>query len=294
MRKNFRDFNNIKLNTSLPINERLLFLENERLLEYDYNPELKELEITKELIQKIIQLRKIKKPKINTTSNIKIRFKQINLAQQFLNKYFKLHQVNTGINIKKHPFDVNISFDNITPFFGTVRTGKITKNNKSTTIIYDIELSSNITNLTGAIYSHEITHSQLITQPGSIKELYNHEVLPIFIELLYILEYNSKTNNLFKLHDYVRLKSLVKQFKNIVVSKILPIKINYDLIDYNIFVTSTITAYKLFNLYVNGTLKQKEYIIQNIQNIFDGNMQLEEFLNELNINFDNKVKRKVI
>lgn len=61
MQKDFRDFNNIKLNTSLPINERLLFLENERLLEYNYNPELKELEITKELIQKIIQLRKIKK-----------------------------------------------------------------------------------------------------------------------------------------------------------------------------------------------------------------------------------------
>lgn len=111
---------------------------------------------------------------------------------------------------------------------------------------------------------------------------------------MYILEYNSKTNNLFELHDYVRLKSLVKQFKNIIVSKILPIKINYDLIDYNIFVTSTITAYKLFDLYANGTLKQKKYIIQNIQNIFDGNMQLEEFLNELNINFDNKVKRKVI
>ena len=290
----FRDFNDINLSTNLPIKEKILSLEYERLQEYNYNTELKELVITKELIQKMIQLRKIKKSPINTTTNIKVRFKQIDLAQQFLNKYFKLHQVNTDINIKRHPFDVNISFNDIAPFYGTIRTGQITKDNKSTTIIYDIELSKNITNLTGAIYSHEITHLQLITQLGSIKEIYNQEVLPIFIELLYILEYNSKSNNLFELHDYVRLKSLITHFKNIITSKILPIKVNYDLIDYNIFVISTITAYKLYDLYVNGSSKQREYIIQNIQYIFDGNRQLEEFLKELNINFDNKTKRKVI
>ncbi len=294
MQPKFRDFRNIKLNASTPIKKGILVLEYERLNEYGYNHNLKELVINKELIQKILQLRKIKKTTINTTCDIKIRFNQIAQAQKFLNKYFKLHQVNTDINTKKHPFDINISFNNEEPIFGTINTRKITQHNKITNAIYSIELSQHITNLTGAIYTHEIVHSQLITQFGIIKELYNHEVLPIFIELLYILEYNNKNNKLFELHDYVRLRNLTTYFQNIVISKLLPMKINYDLIDYNMFIVSTITAYKLFNLYVDGSLNQKKYIIQNIQSIFDGHRQLEDFLTELNIQFNNNTKRKAL
>lgn len=294
MQSTIRDFSNINLTTNKPIKEKILLLEQERLREFGYNTKLKELVITKELIHKIIQLGKIRKPKIKTTSNMTIRFKQIARAQKFLNKYFKLHSVYTDINTMTHPFNVTISFNSEQPFFGTVNTGIINKHNKNANIIYAIELSKNITNLTGAIYTHEIVHSQLMTQFGSIKELYNHEVLPIFIELLYILEYNNKNNNLFELHDYIRLKALTTYFQNILLSKILPMKTNYDLIDHTMFTISTITAYKLFNLYVNGSIKQREYIINNIQSIFDGNYQLDDFLKELHINFDYKTKRKVL
>ena len=61
------------------------------------------------------------------------------------------------------------------------------------------------------------------------------------------------------------------------------------LIDSTKYAESIIKAYNLFVEYYYGTPAMKKYILTCIQNILDGNLQLEELLEEFEITVDSSL-----
>ena len=148
-----------------------------------------------------------------------------------------------------------------------------------------IILQQNVSEITESSYVHELTHTQLLDRKGIVRELCNSEVLSIFLELLNIFE--SKSIMLTKINDAIRFSELINDLNVLDFLRTDDIDLTEDEILSNItYATSIAKAYSLLIEYINGTPALRKYILRCIQNIFDGNLQLEELLDELEITFD--------
>lgn len=160
----------------------------------------------------------------------------------------------------------------------------------------EIILPTQITELTESSYVHEVTHTQLAYIKGIIKNYYNSEVLSIFLEILNVYE-SSKKQSLLPLQNAVRLTELYQELYMLEEhSKGIKEYNRYDLIDASKYTESILKAYGLFTEYVLGSSSLKKYILNSIQNIFNGTLQLEELLEEFeltssNVAQDNRVKK---
>lgn len=153
----------------------------------------------------------------------------------------------------------------------------------------EIILPPQITELTESSYVHELTHTELAHQRGIIKNYYNSEIPSIFMELLNIHE-SSKANTLLPLQDAVRLTELYDILYRLEsVHKKVTTEPYEDLIDATKYAESIIKAYHLFVEYYYGTPALKKYILTCIQNLLDGNIQLEDILDEFEITVDSSI-----
>lgn len=160
----------------------------------------------------------------------------------------------------------------------------------------EIILPNQISELTESSYVHEITHTQLAHIKGIIKNYYNSEVLSIFLELLNIYE-SKKQETLLPLQNACRLTELYQVLYMLKEhSKGIKEFEQDDLIDASKYTESIFKAYGLFTEYILGSNALKKYILNSIQNIFNGNLQLEELLDEFELTTnmvakDNRVKK---
>lgn len=147
----------------------------------------------------------------------------------------------------------------------------------------EIILPNQITELTESSYVHEITHTQLTHQKGIVKEYFNSEVLPIFLELLNIHE-SQKHTTLEPLQDAIRLVELYQQLYLLEEhNKGIKEVEEDDLIKSSKYTQSIFIALGLFTNYYYGSPSLKKYILNSIQNIFNGDLQLEELLDEFEL-----------
>lgn len=148
-----------------------------------------------------------------------------------------------------------------------------------------IVLDKVVTEMTESTYVHEITHTQVLEHKGIIENYFNGEVLPIFLELLKV--YESGNQNLMDLYDSNRFECLVDYFNCLDDSVIFPGDYTEDtLYKCSMYAESIVKAYSLFIEYVKGSSLVKKYILNGIQDIFDGNLKLEEFLSCFGITFE--------
>ncbi len=152
-----------------------------------------------------------------------------------------------------------------------------------------IILPPQINELTESSYVHELTHTQLAHQKGIIKNYYNSEVLSIFLELLNIYE-SSKQETLLPLQDAMRLTELYDELYRLELyhqgSKEEPYD---DLIEASKYTESIFKAYNLFVEYYYGSIDLRKYILKRIQDIFNGNLQLEDLLTEFDITIESSI-----
>ena len=248
-------------------------------------------------------------------------------AKSFFNKKFKLHKIPykgelrcdldhfilkniPGIEIPLrlhnitryiHPFDLPTKFtsDNITDCMVVENVTFINSEEffKRMKISFkEIILPQTITELTSSSYVHEITHTQLAHIKGIVKDYYNSEVLSIFLEILNVYE-DSNSNKLLPLQDAVRLTELYQELYMLELnSKGLETYEESKLIDASKYSQSILNAYGLFVEYFYGSTNLRKYILNSIQNIFNGTLQLEELLSEFELTpncvcKDEKVKK---
>ena len=154
----------------------------------------------------------------------------------------------------------------------------------------DIRLSKTVTSITVASYIHEITHSQVDHYKRVIEEFYNSEVLSIFNELLY--SYDLKNKNVFFYQLANRLNHLFNCFNSMYLYKFegktegVLEKGTYTEFDYHTdakYLLSILKAINMFALCLDDE-DFKEYLISQIQTIFDGKRTVEEMLYDIDVN----------
>lgn len=241
-------------------------------------------------------------------------------AQAFFNRHFTLHQVpykgNIRCKIDKyilryvpgielplkihnisrhiHPFNLPVRFtssslvecmvvENVT----YINVEEFLK--KMNLSFKEIILPPTINELTESSYVHEITHTQLAHQRGIIRNYYNSEIPSIFMELLNVHE-SPKQDTLLPLQDAIRMTELYDLLYRLEsVHKNIQEEPYDDLIDATKYTESIIKAYGLFVEYYYGTPALKKYILTCIQNMLDGNLELEELLDEFEITVESSI-----
>lgn len=148
-----------------------------------------------------------------------------------------------------------------------------------------IHLQQVTSEITESSYVHELAHTQTLSVKESIREYYNTEIISIFLELVDI--YENGRHELLKINDTIRLSELFNDLNNLDFVATGDGEMSEDdILTHGKYATSIAKAYSLFVEYINGTPALKKYILRCIQNIFDGNLQLEELLDEFEITFD--------
>ena len=134
-----------------------------------------------------------------------------------------------------------------------------------------------------ASYLHEITHSQLIKGVNMCDDI-NNEVMPMFIEFLYGKLNNNKQllYKINKLGEYVDKYMLTssEDFRTLL----------------KVYISSTMKAINLYDLYINSSKNVKGDISRDIVDVFHFNKTLEELLDKYEISFDNykpKIKKLI-
>lgn len=217
-------------------------------------------------------------------------------AKKFLLYYFKLHKVNTLsihklLNHQIHfvrkidPLKLPINLIQSNDVFSGSVTEMFPVGNKPI-IFYEINLNSQITEQTPLSYVHEITHTQLDSLKGSIKEYYNTEVLSVFNEL-FLAAILDKDERMLRLNDSRRIYEMsttAQELRNYFDGKI---KMNRDeLLNCCKYLISDLKAYNLFVTFYNANDSIKNEILDDIQSIFDGFITLEEVLAKYDITLD--------
>lgn len=155
-----------------------------------------------------------------------------------------------------------------------------------------IALSNKITNLTGRIISHEITHSQIDSNRGAIKYLQNYEIIPIFVELIH-KSTNKDSALITNIDIMIRANALLKQisyFQNKISLDKEISKDNETDVEKSTEFFSTLKALNLYEIYLNSNILKKQELINQIQKIFDGKMQVEELLAKYDITIEKGIE----
>lgn len=221
------------------------------------------------------------------------------ISKEFFDEYFKLYDVKFFDDETAGKIRIHDAFDLLTP-------DKINEFKKYSKMINPIDLpinESKVTGVTGIFldkeyyftgidlkelnkklvipgYIHEVTHTQLLTQKGSVTNYKNNEVLPIFLELLA----TTKLDNGILLNDMMKIR-LIDVLECIVVLHENQ-KVPDELLKASSYLESALNAINLYDLYCSskGTI-QKE-LLDGIQSVFDGNKTIEDILNYYFIDYE--------
>lgn len=146
-----------------------------------------------------------------------------------------------------------------------------------------IILGDNLSKLSISTYGHEITHTQLDSIKGSIRNYHNKEFLSIFIEKLISSNLDNKSV-LFKKYLLNRYRNTLEQLA--ILYSPQSFKYN-ELLEATVYLESTLKADNLFDKYMSGNSKLKNEILDDIQKVFDGILNVEQLLKKYNITLEN-------
>lgn len=147
-------------------------------------------------------------------------------------------------------------------------------------------------------YVHELVHSQTKNQRGIIDNYYDDEVLSIFMELLCAYE----RKELYIPVLMSRIRCLCGTFTNMylyqtgTLEELKEVKPDYNDVDYlagGKYVFSILKAFKLLDVYLNGSYGVKKDILIRIQSVFDGARKLSETLESLDVNYESSLDSNV-
>lgn len=178
----------------------------------------------------------------------------------------------------KSPFDIDIKYNDSYELCGNIHKPMIYKDefissdNRKVYFSY-IDLSKNINDLTLCCYSHEICHTQLESNIGYSKDYLNKEVITMFIEKLMALYLNP---DLLNKVSFIREKSSYNYFLKLKGKLCYEEKINALM-----YIKSYLLSNELFKTFLSD--KRHDKYIYDIQNIFNGNITVDDYLDKYGI-----------
>jgi len=258
------------------------------------NPVIEIIKPDKELRILLNNLLNSIKEKNNSFTLERIPYKEsLSISKEFMDDNFKLHEI-TFINKKtigilnkkitifktynKHPYNLKIIKDIEGPVGGELEETVLDK-------IYfnKIHLPKISSELTPAIYAHELVHTQLDSNKGVYKNYYYSEILSILVE--YII--NSRKENITKFSETDRIFEL-----NVITNELLEDREREDKIESCKYLVSSLIALNLYIIYYNSNNNLKKEMLTNIQKVFDYEITLEEFLDIYEVSFTSSQDEK--
>ena len=140
-----------------------------------------------------------------------------------------------------------------------------------------ILLGNNITKISPATYIHELTHSQLESQKGIVRDYHNKEVLSIFMEKVVAAEQAPKA---FAISDRMRLRALLE---NMILWYMNRNNHKVITVDQETYIISILKAYNLYDLYNTSSKDIKREILLYVQKVFNGELTVEDLLTKFHI-----------
>lgn len=233
------------------------------------------------------------------------------LNNKTLKKLMKNRHIKTHMDIPYYynisaqminPFDLPIEYVQESIFAGSLCTQTLITDDKEWLDIIlpelnvyftHITLPKTITSIATTSYVHEITHTQLESQKGIIKDYYHAEALSIFMELMHTYD-TSSTNHMIDLIN--RIENLLANFYSIFLYQNGQVdKIhdpNYSVCSYHRdiqYFYSIFIAFHLFSFYEESPAVIKAEMLTKIQRVFDGDYSFEEFLEMYSTNEENSI-----
>lgn len=225
-------------------------------------------------------------------------------AKKFLDYYFKLHKVpylfykkifnkNIPSVIPRHPYNLPLveNEEDALIFDGAV-IEELTRSSRPMVLFKGIELSKTTTECTSATYVHEVTHTQLDSVKGSIREYHNAEVLSMFVEVFHYMILGND-ERLLRLFDSRRICEL-----NLILEDLLEYrngsskKEKDELLEDSKYAISILKAYNLFTTFYYASESIRNEILDDIQCIFDGYLSLEEMLTKYEVTLESSQDEK--
>lgn len=158
----------------------------------------------------------------------------------------------------------------------------------------NIGLPKQVTTLTPSTYIHELAHTQVNSIDGTLRYEFNEELISILLEFLFLMQKSQDRETLYANKIY-RANDIVVYTGTIAAHELGITKISDK--DYNncfTYVASTLQAISLLQLFKKGDYLFKRTMLRNVQLIFDGLMQVEDFLDIYNINLETMTDEKRI
>ncbi len=225
-------------------------------------------------------------------------------AKQFLDYYYNLHNVpylffkkigniNFHTIINRHPYKLPIipTISDETIFDGAT-IEEITHGKKPKVIFRGIELNKVVTECSSATYVHELTHTQVDSIKGSIRNYYNAEILSIFNELFHYMILGGD-ERLLRLTDSRRVCELNLIFEDLINFRNGTSSMTRDeLLEDSKYAVSILKAYNLFITFYYSNEKIKNEILDDIQCVFDGYLTLEEMLKKYEVTLESSKDEK--
>ena len=138
----------------------------------------------------------------------------------------------------------------------------------------------------------EITHTQIDSHKGATKSLYNHEIIPIFVQFVENFEKSEDLNEIDEVFRLIDISDLIDSLR-----KYYKRRVSYtkdELFDLTKYLESTLKAFMLFEIYANSSINKQKDIFADIQKIFNGEMIVEELLekNKVTLKESSKLLQK--
>lgn len=152
-----------------------------------------------------------------------------------------------------------------------------------------IILPKAITQVSPINYTHEITHTQIVSHKGIVENFYNNEVLSIYYELLF--SYYS-CEDCFRLDLLSRMEHVISNYYSLYIYKHGDkdkLGSGYDEYRYHSdaqYLQSILIAFNLFVKTINGNNATRKRIKEQAQKVIDGKITVEQFLDSVSSSYD--------
>ena len=226
-------------------------------------------------------------------------------GRTFIDEHFKLHKI-PHINVIEvplinrdivtirniHPYKLPLQYVEEVSQGGYVQ--EIFPPDRSRVLFKSLAIGEEITELSSSSYVHEITHTQLNSIKGSIKDYFNQEVFSIFLEFIHASEI-SKDDDIIRIEEANRiyeLSEIAKQQIEYASGRLdLP---REEQIENSKYIQSDLIAFKLFSIYYFSHYTIQREMLKKVQDVFDGKMTVEEYLAYYDISFENSQNKSDI
>ena len=238
-----KNANKIIIDQTGSLDRKVLYLEEDQRLIYDFTAEF--CEITPEKYNDILKYIKKKARKREVTS-----------------LPIKWHTSNTRNGISRiyheHPDDIDFLKK-----FPIISTG--------------ISIINQNDDLGSTVLVHEMTHALIDRHKGIIKNMLHDEVLSIYMELVtaYELEPTGKLLEITAKYRLLNLKNNILAFQSQIFNGEIPDGHNY--------IDSCLYAFNLFEIYKNSSSNSRKSIREEINKTLSGSRELEDTLEVLDV-----------